>query len=69
MERWRVIEYKERIVDILFLYNMLVLQSHGLRTTKCRQMPQNSIICTLGRTQTQIQCEGINIKSEDMVKM
>ncbi len=30
------------------------LQSHGIRTIKCRQMPQNSIICTLARTQTQL---------------
>ncbi len=45
------------------------LQSHCIRTTKCMQMPQNSIICTLARIQTDFQCEGINIKSEDMVKM
>ncbi len=48
------------------------LKSHGIRTIKCMQMSQNSIICTLARTKftdTDFQCEGINIKSEDMVKM
>ncbi len=37
---------------------------------KNNQMPHNSCICTLAKaTDTDFQCEGINIKSEDMVKM